>query len=95
MPTQFFFFITWPLILTVNKMLKEDINHGEEMANFLNEYKQDDQTLKLVKDQEKEFFVFRKTKVKIAPLILILVRTLILSAPLLKSILNMTSNNFK
>ena len=35
------------------KMLKEDkedINHKEKMDNFLNEYKLDNQTLKLVKE---------------------------------------------
>lgn len=68
MPTQvcfvlfcFVVFVIWALILTVGKMLKEDkddINHKEEMPNLLNEYKPDDQTLKLVKELGKEIFPY-------------------------------------
>ena len=35
-------------------MLKEDVNHEEQMANSLNEYKQNGQNLKLVKEARKE-----------------------------------------
>lgn len=38
---------------------KEDINHGEGMDNFLNEYELDDQMLKLVKEAKIRFQHYR------------------------------------
>lgn len=73
-------------------MLKEDKNdnnHKKEMANFLNEYKPDDQTLKLVKEQGKEIFPIQENKSKNSTSHTYAMKTLILSAPFLESILNM------
>lgn len=45
--------VTWSLIWTVINMLlkdKEDINLEKEMANSLNGYKLEEQTLKMVKE---------------------------------------------
>lgn len=38
----------------MRKKDKEDINHEEEMANSLNKYKMNDQTLKLVKEAKRD-----------------------------------------
>lgn len=57
------FWVTWTLIQIIIKMLeedKEDINHGEGMDNFLNEYELDDQMLKLVKEAKIRFQYYRR-----------------------------------
>lgn len=61
---------------------KEDINHEEEMAHSLNEYKLDNQTLSLVKEIKEDFPIQAKLKVKMVPPITLLVMTP--SAPLLE-----------
>ena len=68
---------------------KDDINHKEEMPNLLNEYKPDDQTLKLVKELGKEIFPIQENKSKNSISHTYAVTTLILSAPFLESLLNM------
>lgn len=58
--------VTQALIQTVFKIFKEDkedINHEDERANYLNEYRPHEQTLNLVQETKKEVFpVQTKTK---------------------------------